>query len=199
MVDFNILGGTDPSGTTLGLMTQGIGYPLRDVIPSPAGGTVTVKFEQVLQAASFAVQEPTGTNSPIQIEFGAAQTLPDVTLDANGTLTFLTEDEYNIRLRLLFGRLGNPGNAEMFSRTLVNGQPFGGTVHTILDDSDDVIPATFEGVLDVVPNDTLSFEFMRDASGTNAGGLYPATPSLAGWAQSPSALITINRAYTLTT
>ena len=199
MSDFNLLGGTDPAGTTLGFVTEGIGYPLRQVVPSPSGGTVTVKFEQVLQAASFDTQQPSATNSPIQINFGPAQTTADITLDANGAVTFLTEDEYNIRLRLLFGRLGNPGNAEMFSRTLLNGVPLGGTVHTILDDSDDVIPATFEGVLDVVANDVLTFEFMRDANGTNAGGLYPASPSLAGWADSPSALITINRAYALTT
>ena len=196
MADFKLLGGTDPVTSELGSMSQGIGYPLRVVDESAAGGTVTVRTETELRAGSDVTQEPVAVDTPIQLSFGPAQVNPIVSVDALGNFTFGVTDEFQVRLRLQFGRTGNPGTALIFGRALVNGVQLGDPVFTTLDDADFSIPTTFEGVVPFTAGDVLTVEIYRDSTGSNYGGVFAAVSTL--WTTSPSCLMTITRTTAVT-
>ncbi len=49
---FKLLGGSAPVNNPIGVMTEGIGYPLRQVDQSASGGSVSVIIETAILAAS---------------------------------------------------------------------------------------------------------------------------------------------------
>lgn len=186
--DFKFYASPDPVATNpAGVMTQGIGFPLRQVETQPA----PVFSVEALRAFSFDTQNPTGLDAALQLNFGDVQTTDTFDLAANGDITCLVADEYSIRLRLQMGRIGSPGVAIMFMRALLNGTPLGNSVSTTLDDGNDVIPTTFTGVLDLAVNDVLTVEVYRDSAGIDAGGVVSQAASLVGWADSPSTTVVI--------
>jgi hypothetical protein len=191
---FKLLGNETPASSSLGNMTQGIGYPLRPVEASTSGGEVTVKIEHALTTASIIDQEPAGLGNALQVIFGDAQTTEWFDLDALGNITCLVTDEYTLRAKFAVGRRGAPtGESQIYTRALINGVPQGFTSHTIVDSADIEIPFDFEGVGSLQINDILTFEIIRDTDGDDSGGLYAGNPTVAGWADSPSALVDINR------
>ena len=192
--DFKLLGSQDPVNNSLGQMTQGIGFPLRDVDPSLSGGTVTVQSEQVIRASSPDTQQPTAEDTPLQLTFGPAQTTGlGIDVDATGEFTCTIEDTYQIRLRLQFGRIGSPSSSIIFGRFLLNGVQVSEPVFAQLDDSEDVIPATFEGAIPLTIGDHFTVEIYRDSAGNNSGGVFAKTANLAGWGTAPSCLMTVTR------
>lgn len=199
MADFKILGGTDPATNVVGQMTQGLGFPLREVDETATGGSVTVQQEEILRATSDTTQEPTATDTPLQLAFGGAQTTGVIDVDAAGTFTFQEEDEFTLRLRLNFGRTGNPGNAIIFARALINGVQIGNPVHAILDDGNFSVPATFEGIISSSVGDVMTIEIMRSSSGADAGGVFAEAAPLPGWLSSPSCLCLFTRSVAVAT
>jgi hypothetical protein len=188
--DFKIYASPDPVAVDrAGVMTQGLGFPLRQVEVEPA----PVASIEALRAFSLNTQNPTGLDAPLQLEFGAPQTTTEFDVDAAGNITCLVADEYSIRLRLQMGRAGNPGVAIMFMRALLNGITLGNSVATTLDDSSDVIPTTFTGTLTLAVNDVLTTEIYRDSAGVDEGGVYAQSATLAGWPDSPSTTVVISR------
>ena len=196
---FKILGGTDPVNQSLGRMTQGIGYPLRDVEPAVSGGDVSVQISTALDANSFVDQLPTGLGAALQITFGDAQTTPEFDLDALGNITCLATDEYTLRGKFVVGRRGAAaGVAQVYTRLLVNGTPSPITSHTIIDNPDVETPYDFEANGSLTAGDVLTFEIIRDTDGNDSGGLYAGIPTVAGWASSPSARLVLSRFLSVT-
>jgi hypothetical protein len=196
---FKLLGNTSPVNQTLGKMTQGLGFPLRDVEPSASGGDVTILVENALVTANITDQLPVGLGTALQVVFGAPQTTTWFDLDALGNITCLVADEYTVRLKFAVGRRGAPaGVSQIYTRALINGVAQGFSSHAILDNPDVEIPFDFEGVGPLAVNDILTFEIIRDTDGNNSGGLYAGNPTVVGWNPSPSANLTISRFVAVT-
>ena len=198
MADWKILGGTNPPIQSLGKMTQGLGYPLRDVEPATSGGEVTVRDEVSLTAESFNQQEPSGLGVALQIEFGDAQATDQFDLSADGAITCLVTDEYECAITFCVGRQSPQGSAQIYVRALVNGVQFGSSRHCILDDAAFEIPIEFNLQLDLTAGDIVTFEVIRDTDGANDGGLQPGIPDIP-WNPSPSAYIQLSRTLAVQT
>ena len=190
---FKILGGTDPVSQNLGDMTQGIGYPLRAVEPTTAGGSVNVIAETVLTAGSIVDQEPTGLGVALQIEFGAAQTTTEFDLNAAGDIECLVADEYQFRAKFTVGRDGASGESQIYVRGLVNGTQLGDSSHVIVDDSRIEVPFDKEFTVSLSVGDIVTFELIRDTDGDDSGGLTAGNPDVVGWNPSPSARVLVTR------
>ena len=146
----------------------------------------------VLEASSFDIQEPTGTNTPLQVSFGAAQVNQHVELDTNGTIRFMTDGTYFIQGFGNVERNGNSGGvANLLYRVLINGIQAGHTYGVDLNSVGIMIPLTISQPIKVSATDTLEFEIMRDDSGVNQGGLYTHVVAGGIWQTVPSASITI--------
>lgn len=194
---FKILGGTDPVTQTLGQITQGLGFPLREVEPAVSGGAVTIRDEICLTAESFSVQEPATTGVALQVEFGAATATPQFDLAVDGTITALETDEYECAVTFVVGRSSPQGSAQIYVRALINGVQLGSSRHCILDDAAFEIPIEFNIQIDVQAGDLLTFEVIRDTDGADDGGLQPGLPDVP-WSPSPSAFIQISRSLAVT-
>ena len=146
--------------------------------------------KDVINAESDALsQEPSTTDTPLQIEFGI-DTLgpePEATLDANGTVTFNEPGLYEVAISTQTGRTSAPGEALLFLYGTVN--PTGGTndaddfpigreFHSELDNQRSSIPFFVEYPVKVtIPGTQLKYWICRDSSQVNDGGLFQFTPS----------------------
>lgn len=150
-------------------------------------------YDKVLLASSFADQRPTGQNVPFQVEFGAAQSTPDIDLDANGNVTFLSDGNYFFESFGNVERQGNSGGiAQLMYRVLINGTQHGITRGVDLNSVGIMIPIIIsEPLPKISAGDILSFEILRDANGVNQGALYPHVISGGVWTSVPSASITV--------
>lgn len=160
--------------------------------------TVTTRldgsFDVELNSSSFTTQEPTLTDTVMQISFGSPVVNTNVAIDANGLITFLTAGKYFISFDAMYGRTGSTGISIMHYRALVNNVQIGATLTGKLDDANTLVP--FSGIYfaEFAANDTLKFEFYRDSAGDNSGGLFTTVTGLAGWDDSPSASVVIRKA-----
>lgn len=151
-------------------------YVMADVTISPA-----------LVARSFLDQNPTAVDTPIQVEFGAAQSNPDISVDSSGTVTFSTAGSYFMSF---FGRLGrttSAGSAYLGIRFLKNGVQQGATAVERLPDGDITSAFAITLLVEAQAADTLEFELVRDSAGINNGGLQAFTTTLGTWEDAPSA------------
>lgn len=160
---------------------------------SELAGTVTkAGYKKLLYGASTASsQDPTGVNTPLQVEFGAAQSTADVSLSSVGLITFVTSGQYLLTLRKRFGRVASAGSAILFARYLFNGVQLGQSFGVTIVDSANIIPVSNTIILDVNAGDTFKVELIRDSAGVNYGGLKQSTSTLAGWNAAPSASVTV--------
>jgi len=195
---FKLLGGSDPVNDPVGTMTQGIGFPLRQVDQSALGGPVSVIIETAILAASEVDQDPTGLGVPLQVTLGDAQTTDYFDLDAAGNLTCLQTDEYTMRAKFTVGRESNTGESEIYTRGLINGVAVGHTSHTIIDNQRTEIPFDFEANGTLTAGDVVTFEIVRNTTGDDSGGLRVGVPAVAGWATSPSVRVLISRIAAVT-
>jgi hypothetical protein len=150
---------------------------------------------QLLYAFSTAAsQAPTSTGTPLQIEFGAAQLGPGdpVQLSAAGVLTFNQSGSYNVRVKIQKGRVGSSGTSIMMARVLINGVQVGISSAAKLANADEIFTFESNPIANVTAGDNFTLQVIRDASGTNFGGLYSITSSH-GWVLAPSALIAVSR------
>lgn len=154
-----------------------------DDTAAPVSG---VSIERIVygRSASFAVQEPApaNTNVPFQIEFGAGFATPEITVAANGDITFHQTTQYQLEFVLHAGRMGGGGgDARFLMWSEINGAvPAGGTsvMHSFTD-NDAVISTNIFDIFDATAGDVLRIWAMRDGGGgsNNSGGLYPLTPN----------------------
>lgn len=189
---FKLLAGSDPVGTSQGQMTQGLGFPLRDVELSTAGGAVQVLSENVLLSENFTDQNPSGLGVATGILFGGVSATDQWSMDVAGVATCLEAGDYTIRLSLTVGREGASGTSQLYFRVLINGVPFGNSAQVITDSARIEIPFFYNRTITFSLNDTLTFEMIRDTDGDNSGGLRAGIPAVA-WASAPSAALSLSR------
>lgn len=144
-------------------------------------------------SSTAASQQPSATNTALQVEFGAAQSLTDVSLSAAGVLTINTAGYYLFDIFCRFGRTTSAGTAIMFHRIKKNGVQMLNSNSITLTDTAQVIPFSTTLVIQGVPGDTYTFEIMRDSAGINNGGLFQTVPSAGGWNNSPSSTAVISK------
>ena len=163
---------------------------LRDVTLNMLDVTAT----QELVGEEFAPQVPAGLDLPLQITFGPDQLGdPDVTIAADGTVTFLTPGQYRYDLKLYVTRTTVVGEANILVRGLINGVQFGNPVGMVLADANTTSPLLLDGILLIGAADVplaYTAEIVRDSSGIDNGGLTGIT-TLVGWGNTPSARIQI--------
>lgn len=165
----------DPTDTGVG---NGCWYKL----PVDIGEQVTTK-QILLDAKSYISQEPTGLDIPLQLTFGAAQGNPfvdEVTLDAAGAITFHTGGRYSFNVGMQLARTTGAGTAYLFLGWLINGTPVGNSVIFKAESSDFSFPYRSSFEFEVPTGAILTTELIRDSSGVDNGGVYTATPTLAG-------------------
>tara|TARA_R110002167_G_scaffold317639_3_gene523269 strand:- start:4445 stop:5284 length:840 start_codon:yes stop_codon:yes gene_type:complete len=132
---------------------------------------------RILSATSVATaQDPSTTNTELQIEFGAAQTLTDVSLSATGTLTFNTAGYYTIE----FNATTDSGIGAINRQSVImlamkrNGTLFGTpigyvTALNVTKPFTETRSNTFNYT--ALATDTLEFFIIRDGLGEDVGGL----------------------------
>ena len=157
------------------------------IVNATEDGIDFAKFAPVLQITgqSLVDQNPVALDTPLQIEFGAQQISTNVTLDADGLVTFDTVGDYQIALTTQVGRSGSSGTAWLFSRILFQGVQQGAAAYHVMDSSTDTIATNFVfSFSNPVPGLTFSVEILRDSQGTDDGGLLAASSGVWGPASS---------------
>lgn len=189
---FALIGANFPDNQS-GLITP---EKLREVTTQMADSMLYgVKEVEVLRASSADIQAPTTTGTALTVAFGGAQktSADPVMISASGVVTFNVAGNYAIRVKLLAGRTGASGTSILLSRVLLGGAQFGSPAATKLTSADSTIPIESRVVVNATAGQTFTVEIMRDASGSNFGGLYPQVATVTSWGVAPSALLVISR------
>jgi hypothetical protein len=148
----------------------------------------------LLAAASVATsQQPTLTDTPLQVEFGPLQSTTDIDISAAGAITFKTAGKYIISTFFQYGRTGASGTSILLNRYLRNGTQEGSSLSAKVDSANVLVPWSSSIQFTASANDVLTIEVMRDSAGDNSGGLFAVTPT-AGWNTAPCAAIQIYKA-----
>lgn len=143
-------------------------------------------------ASSASSQSPTNLSTPLQVEFGPAQSTTDISISAAGLVTFNTAGQYLVEVILRMGRTGATGTAVLFARAKISGTQVNNSLSVTLNNAQ-VQPVTAVLAVNATAGMTMSFELIRDNSGTNDGGLFATTPSTSGWNISPSASLLVSK------
>ena len=132
---------------------------------SPINQNATELIE-VLSDFSVATQAPSGTDTPLQVEFGAASGggSDPASLDASGNITINEAGNYELVVLLFADRSGSNNYAELWGRILVNGSQVGLSV-TIELDTDDMgrsqqFGFLFSGTDALSENDVITVEIV---------------------------------------
>lgn len=171
------------------------GYPGIGDTPND-GSAGLIKRESVLLGRSVAAaQNPVGTGTALQVEFGPAlNTASDpVSLAADGSLTVHTAGTYYFIMTLAIGREGAAGTSHVYGRLLVNGVQAGSSVFSEIGNSNQIFTQQFIIVEDFPAGAVLTTEILRDIGGNNSGGLVSHSPSAAGWNDSTTAAVDVYR------
>jgi hypothetical protein len=147
----------------------------------------------VLSAQSTVNQLPSALDTPLQVTFGAAQgtSASPVQLLSNGSIVFNQAGLYLFNGFANFERQGSSGGVTVtLFRALKNGIQILPTKGIELNTTGVMIPYELTIPFNAEAGDILTWEIMRDSSGTNAGGLYIHT-NLGGWSNVPSADVAI--------
>lgn len=182
-----LIGSETPLDTRIGEVTQGLGFELLQV----EGDNVSAG--EILIAESVATQNPSGTDTPLQIEFGALQTTDDIDIDASGTITVKTAGTYLAFITMYFTRTSSVGETHFFVRLLQDSVQLGNPIGIVQTDDDVTIPLFLSSLIAVSENElptVFTVEAVRDSSGINNGGLIGLSSSI-GWGQTPSARVRI--------
>ena len=150
-------------------------------------------YQAKLSSFSSVNQNPSAVDTPLKITFGPAQATADVSISAAGVITFNTSGNYLIDIFLRFGRSTSTGNAILLNRILKNGAQILNSNGLILSAATQTIPFSAAIPLTMVAGDTMTMEVARDSAGTNDGGLFAVSPTIAGWNIVPSATVVVNK------
>lgn len=150
-------------------------------------------YESKLSSFSSVNQNPSAVNTPLNITFGPAQATADVSISAAGVITFNTSGNYLVDIFLRFGRSTSTGNAIILNRILKNGAQILNSNGLILSAATQTIPFSAAIPLTMAAGDTITMEVARDSAGTNDGGLFVVSPTIAGWNIVPSATVVVNK------
>lgn len=192
---FALIGANIPDNTSGAITPEKLREVTTQLADSMLYAAAGVKEVEVLRAPSTVVQAPTSVDTALQLSFGAAQGAASnpVMINAVGLVTFNTAGNYAVRIKLQAGRTGASGTSILLSRILVNGAQYGSPAATKLVSADVTIPIESRVVINAIAGQTMAVQIMRDSAGTNFGGVYPQTATVAAWGVAPSALLVISR------
>lgn len=192
---FTLIGANLPDNTSGAITPAKLREVVTQIADAPIYAAAGVKEVEVLRAASTATQAPTSVDTALQVSFGAAQgsASDPVMINAAGTVTFNTAGNYAIRIKLQNGRTGATGTSILLSRILLNGAQVGSTAAVKMTQTDATTPSESRVVLNPTAGQTFQVQIMRDSAGSNFGGVYPQTATVAAWGVAPSALLVISR------
>lgn len=184
---------TAPSGQTI--FSNGDGSTsFRFIQPSDITGLALNGYDLVLAGFSTAVgQNPSAVDTPLQVEFGAAQVTPSVSLSDTGTLTFNQTGEYLVTLFLRFGRTSGAGTSILLNRLLYNGSQTLRTNAVALSEAAATVPFSATLLFQASAGDTLQIQIARDSAGINNGGLVRTVPTTLAWNISPSSSMVVHK------
>ena len=158
------------------------------------------ELELVLTAKSTASsQSPSGTNNPMQIEFGAAQTGGDVEIDVNGTITFKVAGESYLIKNVYMHTRSNDNNASIliFWHEDGAGVESPESVVNAIDDANTRNIINYDVVISPALNEEIKFYAMRDSTGNNSGDLEEFEPNSAAANDAPCAVTRVYRVKSL--
>lgn len=192
---FTLIGTNLPDNTSGAITPAKLREVVTQIADAPIYAAAGVKEVEVLRAASTATQAPSAVDTALQVSFGAAQgsASDPVMINAAGTVTFNTAGNYAIRIKLQNGRTGATGTSILLSRILLNGAQVGSTAAVKMTQTDATTPSESRVVLNPTAGQTFQVQIMRDSAGSNFGGVYPHTATVAAWGVAPSALLVISR------
>lgn len=151
-------------------------------------------YQRVLTSSSTAASQlPAATNTPLQIEFGTGATTTNATLNSAGLLTFNVAGDYQVTTFMRFGRTTGAGQAILFNRVLINGVQSLNSNSLMLDNAATIIPFAVTLNITATAGMTMQFQIYRDSAGINNGGLTQQIANLAGWNNSPTATIVVDK------
>lgn len=152
-----------------------------------------ITMSTTLESVNNTTQGPSAVDTPYQVIWGGAAANTDVSVAAGGTVTILTTGLYFVTFNLNLGRANNTGVATILARLLINDVPTGFVQTTRIDTSSNVTPLNASVFRAFTANDTIKIQIIRDSGGSNDGGLITIDPVLAGWNNSPSAAIRVQK------
>lgn len=158
-------------------------------------------IERLIDGVSIATdQQPSGTgeNNSLQVEFGPAVNGPNdpVQLLSDGTLRINEAGTYRIKVSITFGRMGASGTSKLRFRALVQGVQAGLTVGADVPNTNSETPYSDEAWLTVPAGLDVTYEIMRDDTGSDFGGLFQPTidgVTAPSWANTSCAAIRVER------
>lgn len=184
----------EPKGASLAANGQ--------VIKSNGDGTTSfanpstlrnITISSTLEGISTTTQGPSAVDTPYQVTWGSGTSNSDVNIASNGIVTITTAGLYFVTFNLNMGRATNTGIATLLARLLINDVPIGFVQSTKIDTSANINALNASIFRVFAANDTIKVQFMRDSSGANDGSLITVDPVLAGWNNSPSAAIRLQK------
>jgi hypothetical protein len=183
----DLLVGTDTSNSNMSANFQ-IGEILM------LGDFVVNGYFPVLNAVSTAASQVTSTEeTPIQIEFGAAQNsgTDEVMIDINGVLTFNEPGVYLVEEYLQVQKVAGVGDCILHHRALLDDVQYGQTKTHIL--IDNLIPFTNRYYLNVeTVGLEMKIQIATDDTTTLQGGVFRQVVSSGlGWTNSPCAALKV--------
>lgn len=192
---FALIGTNLPDNTSGAITPEKLREVTTQLADSMLYAAAGVKEVEVLRASSAVVQAPTAVDTALQLTFGAAQGTASnpVMINTAGLVTFNATGSYAVRVKLQAGRTGASGTSILLSRILVNGAQYGSPAATKLVSADVTIPIESRVAINATAGQTMAVQIMRDSAGTNFGGVYPQTATVAAWGVAPSSLLVISR------
>lgn len=149
----------------------------------------------ILKSESFDIQNPAGTDSPLQIEFGTPLEIDtdEIELSAGGTITYKQSGSTIAFILLSIARANNPQASYMVLHGEKNGVAIPPAVATSLEGNLEFKPFYSTLEVDALVDDTFEAFITRDSSGQNDGGLLPFIPALGSLPSVPSARLVIKK------
>lgn len=192
---FTLIGTNLPDNTSGAITPAKLREVVTQIADAPIYAAAGVKEVEVLRAASTTTQAPSAVDTPLQLSFGAAQgsASDPVMINAAGLVTFNTAGNYAVRIKLQCGRTGATGTSILLSRILLNGAQVGSAAAVRMTQTDATTPSESRVVVNPAAGQTFQVQIMRDSAGSNFGGVYPQTATVAAWGVAPSALLVISR------
>jgi len=160
-------------------------------------------LENAITFSDSSTQNPSGTDAPMVVTFGAGGSDPSslVTMSSGGILTINKSGPYAMPMRAHVARSGAIGDAELFiqmERSIDGGSTWSAvstTSFVSVENSDESLEFFGFQSLMLDSSDQIRFRFARSSNGANDGGLYPVTPPSAlvnaGFSTVPSAVLAV--------
>jgi len=161
-----------------------------------ANTPITTEYEILLNSKSTATtQNPSGLDSPLQIEFGPAFGVPNtdkVALDALGTITVRDAQQYRFLVETQSGRTGGTGTSLLVAYFTVNGNIIGESIQFEIPNGNISEYRQIEIQTDLQAGDEVKFFIVRDPSGNDSGGLRVENITATGIPDSVTAAINVS-------